>query len=67
LKRYHHTFLVDKQTDKAYAVCGQTADWPLKEIIEFDLNTLHFRQLKLDETEMQLPHIDMHTTHIYNN
>ena len=42
-RREYHTVLSNKTT--AYAICGQTNDWP---ILKVDFNSLEPRPLKLD-------------------
>ena len=55
----------EESKSKAYLFGGANKDGPRKDLYEFDLETLAFKSIKLDETEMNLPMIEMHTAHIY--
>jgi len=63
--RNSHT-LTKSTTDssKAYLFGGANQDGPLKDLYELDLNTLVFTKMALDESEMSLPMLEMHSAHI---
>jgi len=62
--RNSHT-LTKGSNGKAYLFGGANTDGPLKDFYELDLATLNFTKIQLDETDMSLPMIEMHTAHIY--
>ena len=62
--RNSHT-LTKGSNGKAYLFGGANSDGPLKDFYELDLATLNFTKIQLDETDMSLPMIEMHTAHIY--
>jgi len=64
-KRNSHTFTRMMHAPKAYLACGANSDGPLKDIYEVDLQTLDFKKMVLDESEMLLPATEMHSAHIY--
>ena len=51
---------------KAYLFGGANQDGPLKDLYELDLDSLAFTKIALDETEMNLPMMEMHSAHILN-
>ena len=62
-KRNSHT--LTKDGTKAYLFGGANSDGPLKDLYSLDLESLEFTRIQLDESEMNLPMIEMHTAHIY--
>ena len=61
--RNSHT--LTKDGTKAYLFGGANSDGPLKDLYSLDLETLEFSRIALDESEMNLPMIEMHTAHMY--
>ena len=51
----------------AYLFGGANSDGPLKDLYSLDLQSLLFTKLQLDESEMNLPMMEMHTAHVYSN
>ena len=62
-KRNSHTMVTSG--DKAYIFGGANSDGPRKDLFELDLTTYKYKSIKLNESECQLPMIEMHTAHIY--
>lgn len=64
--RNSHTFTKGPEgSNKAYIFGGANSDGPLKDLYELNMETLEFTKMALDETEMNLPMIEMHTAHLY--
>ena len=62
-KRNSHSICA---TDKAaYIFGGANLDGPLNDLYEFNFETQKYRRVKLDESEVELPAIEMHTSHVY--
>ncbi len=51
---------------KAYLFGGANQDGPLKDLYELNLNTLVFTKIVLDESDMSLPMLEMHSAHMIN-
>jgi len=62
--RNSHT--LTKNGDKAYLFGGANQDGPLKDLYELDLASLTFKKIVLDESEMNMPMVEMHSAHILN-
>ena len=50
---------------KAYIFGGANEEGPLKDLYELNLADLEFNKVKLDQSEVILPMIEMHSAHIY--
>lgn len=62
--RNSHT-LTKLNEEKAYLFGGADQDGPMKDLHELDLTQMKFRRVQLDESEVVLPRVEMHTAHIY--
>ena len=62
--RNSHTLTKSSDGTKAYLFGGANQDGPLKDLYELDLQTLAFKKIALDESEMSLPMVEMHSAHI---
>jgi len=66
-QRNSHTFTKGtKDETKAYLFGGANQDGPLKDLFELDLQTLVFRRIALEESEMSMPMVEMHSAHMLN-
>ena len=62
--RNSHTF-TKLNEQKAFLFGGADQDGPMKDLYELDLTNMKFKRVQLDETEVVLPRVEMHTAHIY--
>ena len=61
--RNSHTMCASSKA--AYIFGGANCDGPMGDLHEFNFETEKFRRVKLDTSEVQLPAIEMHTSHIW--
>lgn len=55
----------ESTSSKAYLFGGANTDGPLKDLYELDMETLVFKKMLLDESEMNMPMVEMHSAHMY--
>ena len=65
-ERNSHTIVRDKKKPIAYIFGGANEDGPLKDLYKLNLETLEFSQIPLNEEEVKMPFVEMHTAHLLN-
>jgi hypothetical protein len=58
---------MNKLGDEAYLFGGANMEGARNDFYKFNLETLDFTKIKVNDKKVPLPHLEMHTAHIYNS
>eukprot|EP00347_Sterkiella_histriomuscorum_P011836 403370917 len=64
--RNSHTMTLSSDGKSVFVFGGANQDGPLRDLYKLDLETLVFKQIKLNDQDQPLPFIEMHTAELYN-